>query len=638
MTNALGVASVTATANGTSGVYQVGATFGNGIAGGGPNADVFLLTNGSGLATLTATAGTPQYTFAGQLFPTKLQAKLLDGLGNPISGATVWLSTPFIGGVDGFPAISIGSSAVTDSTGSISFTANAPTNAPAGTFPVTATIGGLTAVFELTVKTPQPVVMSIPPGASPQTTAVGYAFATPLTVQVTDGWGTPRGGVVVTYIPPASAATAALSAGTASTNGSGIASVTAIANNTQGTYNVTASVGGVSVSFVLTNGPAATGPPASVTALAGTPQSHSIGGAFVVAFQVLVKNAAGDPLPGVSVTFSAPSTGPSGTFSGSATILTNGIGVATAPTFTANNVAGSYVVTATAGAASTPFSLTNTGGSAVAMNVYAGNNQSATVSTAFGTPLAVQFVDYYGNPAGSGTDAFFYVTAGTSGASAAFTGSSEPMVVSDNNGVATAPTLTANGATGPFTVTALWLYMNGGTYTYPTVTFKLTNSAAAPANLTAVAGTPQSANTGTAFATALSAQVTDSANNPLAGFTVNFAAPTTGASAALSSASAITNAAGIASVAAVANAVGGNYNVIATIGSLHTAFALTNAVVNRCDINQDKVVDIWDVKAILKEAAGSAVPSDILTVNTNISVVDIQIVTNAALKLGCMAY
>lgn len=626
-TDILGQASVNATANGTSGTYSVGVTFGAGTAGGGDNADVFLLNNGSGLATLTATAGTAQSTFAGQLFPTKLQAQLLDGLAKPISGATVWFNSA---------VVAVPGSAVTDSNGSVSVTANAPSNAAAGTSSVTATAGGLTATFQLTIKTPQPVVMTAS-GGTPQTAAVGSVFAVPLSVTVTDGSGNELSGVVVTYIPPTSGATAVLSAGTALTNAYGVASLTATANSTQGTYNVTASVGGVAAGFVLTNGPAVVGPPASIAATAGTPQSAPVNQAFATAFQVLVKNASGIPLPGASVTFSAPATGASGTFSGSATAVTNSIGIATAPTFTANTVAGTYNVTATAGAVSTTFSLTNTGGAPTVMNFYAGNNQSATVNTAFGTALAVQLTDTYGNPAGSGYSVMFAVAAGSSNASAVFSGSSQtPSISTGSNGVAAAPTLTANGIAGAFSVTAVCFCGSS----YPYQIFSLTNTAAVPSSVTAVAGTPQTANAGAAFAAPLSAKVTDSGGNPLAGFTVTFTAPSAGASATLSAPSAITNASGIATVTATANAVAGSYNVTAGIGSFSATFALTNIAValNKCDINADAKVNVTDVQLIIDQALGMASTLNDLNGDGCVNVVEVQIVTNAVLKLGCSAH
>ena len=63
-----------------------------------------------------------------------------------------------------------------------------------------------------------------------------------------------------------------------------------------------------------------------------------------------VTDASNNPVSGVNVTFTAPSSGASGIFSNSTatiTVATNASGVATAP-FTANSTAGGYNVTAAA--------------------------------------------------------------------------------------------------------------------------------------------------------------------------------------------------------------------------------------------------------------------------------------------------
>ncbi|MET8630533.1 hypothetical protein ABZW30_43700 [Kitasatospora sp. NPDC004669] len=87
----------------------------------------------------------------------------------------------------------------------------------------------------------------------------------------------------------------------------------------------------------------------SVTATAGTPQSTRIGTLFRVPFQATVTDTSGDPVPGAPVTFTAPSTGPSGTFGAtqrSVTEITDANGVATASGFIANGTVGSYALTA----------------------------------------------------------------------------------------------------------------------------------------------------------------------------------------------------------------------------------------------------------------------------------------------------
>jgi hypothetical protein len=107
--------------------------------------------------------------------------------------------------------------------------------------------------------------------------------------------------------------------------------------------------------------------PASVTATADTPQSTVINTAFPINLQATVRDAGSVGLPNVNVTYQAPGSGPSGTFglpcSGTTCVVaTNAMGVATAPTFTANGIVGSYHVTATVpGLMSAIFALTNIG-------------------------------------------------------------------------------------------------------------------------------------------------------------------------------------------------------------------------------------------------------------------------------------
>jgi uncharacterized repeat protein (TIGR01451 family) len=144
----------------------------------------------------------------------------------------------------------------------------------------------------------------------------------------------------------------------------------------------------------------------AISATAGTPQSATINSAFATALQATVTES-GNPQNGVSVTFTAPASGASGAFPGpSATAVasTDSSGVATAPTFTANGIGGSYNVVASIGTSlpTALFALTNNKAStatAVSASPNPSNlNQSvtftATVTSAFGTPTGtVQFKD-----------------------------------------------------------------------------------------------------------------------------------------------------------------------------------------------------------------------------------------------------
>jgi hypothetical protein len=106
----------------------------------------------------------------------------------------------------------------------------------------------------------------------------------------------------------------------------------------------------------------------SMSANAGTtPQSAAINTAFGHALAVTVTEGGSNPVAGVDVTFTAPASGASGTFSNSMaaiTVATNAAGVASAA-FMANGTAGGpYLVTAAApGLSTVTFSLTNTAGS-----------------------------------------------------------------------------------------------------------------------------------------------------------------------------------------------------------------------------------------------------------------------------------
>ncbi len=199
---------------------------------------------------------------------------------------------------------------------------------------------------------------------TPQSTLVTTAFA-PLQVVVRDGFGNPVAGVPVTFSVTANGPSGLFAAPpVVVTNGSGVATAPALSANTvAGTFFVTATVAGVSTpaTFTLTNLP---GSPAILAKIAGDGQSTLIYTTFAVPFQVRVLDVFGNAVAtGTPVVFSAPSTGPSGTFGGftSAQVVSNGSGLVTAPAFTANAQSGSYSVSVASGVASTSFSLTNVG-------------------------------------------------------------------------------------------------------------------------------------------------------------------------------------------------------------------------------------------------------------------------------------
>ncbi len=106
------------------------------------------------------------------------------------------------------------------------------------------------------------------------------------------------------------------------------------------------------------------GAAATLVVVSGDGQRSSPGAAFPGPFQAAVLDGNGSPVPNVSVTFTAPGSGASGTFAATGTntttVLTDAGGIATTSAFTANNQSGSYLVTASSsGLASVTFSLQN---------------------------------------------------------------------------------------------------------------------------------------------------------------------------------------------------------------------------------------------------------------------------------------
>ncbi|MGA9472485.1 MAG: hypothetical protein WBV36_08475 [Terriglobales bacterium] len=291
---------------------------------------------------------------------------------------------------------------------------------------------------------------------TPQSTALNTAFAAPLVATVTMG-STPVAGAFVVFTAPAAGASGTFANGTNTetdtTNSSGVAtSTTLTANGTIGADTVTASVAGVTATttFSLTN---TSGPAAAVLATSGSLQDATVGTAFAAPLVATVVDSNQNPVSGASVTFTAPTSGASGTFANATTTetdTTNSSGMATSSTFAANSTVGGYAVTAsTAGATPANFNLTNITGAVISITATSGTPQSATVNAAFAAPL-VATVMANGAPVSGALVTFEVPTVGASGT---FAGGVN-MATTNASGVATSATFTANGSVGTYTVTA----------------------------------------------------------------------------------------------------------------------------------------------------------------------------------------
>lgn len=324
----------------------------------------------------------------------------------------------------------------------------------------------------------------------------------------------------------------------------------------------------------------------------GSGQTAQLGNLFPASLQAQLANSNGCPvtgnLAGVNVEFDAPASGPSGLFTSSGsrvtTAGTDSQGVATAPTFTANDLAGSYTVAAHSDYGSVEFSLSNTAsGLAAAINASSGSGQAATAYGEYAQPLQARVTDASGNPV-QGSSVTFSVVTGPTGAGASFLGSGQATATTNANGVATSPPLVANGSPGRFSAVAS---ADG----LPSVATYTLDNHAATSTLAAVKGAAQSATIDTEYSSPLAVRLLDSTGQPIEGGAVTFTlgVPESGRAAAAiapgatfnggtTQATALTDADGIAtSPVFTANGATGIFRATATVnGSAPISFTLRN--------------------------------------------------------------
>jgi sugar lactone lactonase YvrE len=133
----------------------------------------------------------------------------------------------------------------------------------------------------------------------------------------------------------------------------------------------------------------------TITATAGTPQSAKLSQPYTNALEATVRDTAGNPFAGATVTFSAPATGASAAFSGAASGVTDAAGKVRV-NVTANATAGGFTVSAsTPGVtANASFVLTNTALSPPTITfVSPANNTSVNAPGSFALTASVTTPD-----------------------------------------------------------------------------------------------------------------------------------------------------------------------------------------------------------------------------------------------------
>jgi len=331
-------------------------------------------------------------------------------------------------------------------------------------------------------------------------------------------------------------------------------------------------------------------PPNELTLAGGTPQTAQLDTGFGSPLQVTLANSNGCPVTtvvGTTVTFTAPATGASGSFATSGTnTVTVGAdqsGNASAPSFTANETAGSYTVIANSAYGSVAFSLTNSAaGIPTAITQLPPASQSAAVNDDYAKPLSARVLDVSGNPVSGATVTFTLGAAGAgagsgvSSAGASFAGgSAQATATTDSDGIATSPRFTANATIGRFTATATTANLPAPAQ------FQLENLPGKGERLTRLDSATRSATVGHRYGRRLSVLVRDATGNPEVGATVTFTLGGGGGSAGASAGSASGAGAGasFASGTSTATAITGIHGIATspafTAGSVAGTFTAT---------------------------------------------------------------
>ena len=316
-------------------------------------------------------------------------------------------------------------------TGTATLTDNA-LNAPTATQTISLTGAGTSAPAAITVA-----------GGNMQTTTPYGPYALSLTAEVVDNTNAPLSGSTVTFTAPTSGVTGAFANGSSTvqevTNANGIATANLTAGGTRGTFNVTATVGGVSTPATFTETIA--GNPSPVVTIAYSPATNpaTYGTPITLIATLTPASRSGNTVSGTVTFYDA------GTSIGTGTV-SNGNGIAT---LTVSPTAGTHKYTASYGG-DTNFSPATTATPAALTVSPLGITAAAnSVSFVYGSPALPTIT---GTLIGVLSTDAANVTATYTGVVAA--GSTTPIITTTPVGVYPILTTLSGSAAANYTVTA----------------------------------------------------------------------------------------------------------------------------------------------------------------------------------------
>ena len=398
--------------------------------------------------TIANASSNGQSATVGELVASPPSVKVADANGNGVQNVTVVFAVTGGGGsITGATQITSEAGVATVGSWRLGTAAGANTLTASVTVPSASATAGSSAVAEMTVTFTANAIASAPGsisanGGDGQTAVAGTVVPIAPSVKVVDGSGNPVSGATVNFAVVGGGGS--ITGASTSTSFTGIATVGSwTLGSAAGPNSVTASAPGVSGSVTFN----ATGTPGSMGTLiivVGNAQTAVAGSNVATAPSVKISDANGNAISGATVTF-AVATGGGSVTGGTAT--SNASGIATVGSWKLGPAAGPNSLTASSGSLSpVTFTATGTTGPAALITISAGNNQTASRSTAVATPPSVKVTDANSNVV-SGASVTFAVTAGGGNVTG-------PNATTNESGIATVGSWTLGSGSSTNTLTA----------------------------------------------------------------------------------------------------------------------------------------------------------------------------------------
>jgi adhesin/invasin len=343
----------------------------------------FTATGTAAVASLMVKfAGDGQAALPGTAVSINPAVRVTDQFGNPIAGVSVTFAVAPGSGSLGGPG-----GTVTD-TGGVAMSPVWTLESVAGTNTLNATATGLPTVTFTAEGLASTATRIVRQAGDSQSAVVGTTLAA-YSVLVTDDSLNPVANVPVSWAVTSGGGTIVPSQ--SMTNALGIATATRTLGTVAGTQTATASVGGLLGSPVVFSATALAGAASRLVKQSADPQTATVG-ASVIAPVVKVTDQFGNGVAGVIVGFAGT---PAGNI-GATADTTDGLGLATAASWSLGTVAGINTVTATSGGLSAVFfTATGVAGAPAQVAFFTQPGHSLAGDTI--EPVQVAIQDQYGN-------------------------------------------------------------------------------------------------------------------------------------------------------------------------------------------------------------------------------------------------